>query len=34
MKIFIIAPGHGGTDSCIIGNNIEEKDLTLDIQKE
>lgn len=32
-NIFIIDPGHGGTDPGAVSNNLQEKDLTLDISK-
>ena len=32
MTIFIIDPEHGGTDPCVIENDLQEKDLTLDIK--
>lgn len=33
MTIFIIDPGHGGTDPGAVSNGLQEKDLTLDISK-
>lgn len=30
-KIIVIDPGHGGRDPGAVGNNLQEKDLTLDI---
>lgn len=33
MTIFIIDPGHSGTDPGAVGNSLQEKDLTLDISK-
>ena len=34
MKIFIIDTISAATDMCDISNGLQEKDLTLDIQKE